>query len=236
MADLKSRLMQLLELSRSFQRQLIADLTPAERNAAGTWESWSIKDELAHVVAWQFNSLARMSALLQAEPVPDFSDFEAINQAVYRTNHERPLAEIVAEADRAHAELVKLIDASSEADLSELARFSDQGPRSLVAQIMGNGFEHPIAHYANYYQRHGDLGKATQLVEASVAAVADVPEWYGSARYNLACFCALSGQTDRAIAELRAALQLRPDLRDWSRQDADLAALRDVPAYQALYS
>ena len=136
MADLKTRLIQLLDLSRSFQQQLIADLTPAERNATGTWEEWSIKDELAHVVAWQFNSLARMSALLQAEPVPDFGDFEAINQAVYRTNHERPLAEIVAEADRAHVDLVNLIDASSEADLSEPARFSDQAPRSLAAQIM----------------------------------------------------------------------------------------------------
>ena len=60
---------------------------------------------------------------------------------------------------------------------------------------MGNGFEHPIVHYASYYQQHGELAKATQLYEASVAAVADLPEWYGSARYNLACFYALSGQT-----------------------------------------
>ena len=236
MPDLKTRLIQLLDLSRSFQQQLIADLTPAERSAAGTWEVWSIKDELAHVIAWQFNSLARMSALLHAEPVPDFGDFEAINRAVYHTNHERPLAEILADANRAHVDLVNLITVSSEEDLSQPARFSAQEPRSLAAQIMGNGFEHPIAHYANYYQRRGDLEKATQLVEASAAAVADLPEWHGSARYNLACFCALSGQTERAIAELQAALQLRPDLRDWSRQDADLAALRDIPAYQALYS
>ena len=101
---------------------------------------------------------------------------------------------------------------------------------------MNNGFEHPIVHYANYYQRRGDLAKATQLYEASVAAVADLPEWYGSARYNLACFYALSGQTDWAIAELQAALQLRPDLLEWSKQDTDLASLRDAAAYQALYS
>ena len=90
-------------------------------------------------------------------------------------------------------------------------------------------------HYADYYRRRGDLARATQLYEASVAAVADWPEWYGSARYNLACFYALSGQTDKAIAELREALQLRPDLLEWSKQDTDLASLRDDPAYQALY-
>ena len=89
MADLKTRLIQLLDLSRSFQQQLIADLDPAERNASGTWENWSIKDELAHVIAWQLNSLARIAALIHAEPMPDFSDYEAINRAVYNTNHDR---------------------------------------------------------------------------------------------------------------------------------------------------
>jgi tetratricopeptide (TPR) repeat protein len=92
-----------------------------------------------------------------------------------------------------------------------------------------------MVHYADYYRRRGWLAKATQLYEASVAAVTDWPEWYGLARYNLACFYALSGQTDKAIPELREALQLRPDLLEWSKQDTDLASLRDDPAYQALY-
>ncbi len=235
MADLKTRLIQLLDLSRTFQQQLIADLSPAERSANGTWEKWSLKDELAHVIAWQLNSLARIAALIHAEPVPDFGDYETINRSIYQTNRDRTLAEIAAEGDRAHADFVALIQSSSEDELARPAHFSDQKPSSLAAQIMGNGFEHPIFHYADYYQRHGDLAKATQLREASVAAVADWPEWYGTARYNLACFYALSGQADRAVVELREALQLRPDLLDWSRQDADLASLRDLEAYRALY-
>jgi tetratricopeptide (TPR) repeat protein len=236
MADLKARLFQLLDLSRTFQQQLIADLDPLEREASGSWENWSIKDELAHVIAWQLNSLARIAALLHAEPMPDFSDYQAINRAIYHTNHNRTLAEIAAEGDRAHAELVALVRSLSEEILAQPARFSDQEPRSLAAQIAGNGFEHPVVHYADYYRRRGNVARATQVYEASVAAAADWPEWHGTARYNLACFYALNGQTDKAIAELRAALQLRPDLLEWSRQDTDLASLRDVPAYQTLYS
>ncbi len=235
MADLKTRLIQLLDLSRSFQQQLIADLEPAERNANGAWENWSIKDELAHVIAWQLNSLARIAALLHGEPVPDFSDDETINREIYTTNRARTLADIAAEGDRAYADFVTLIQSLSETDLTQAARFSNQGARSLAAQIMNTGFEHPVVHYADHYRRRGDLELATQLYEASVAAVADLPEWYGSARYNLACFYALNGQTDRALAELREALKLRPDLREWSRQDTDLAALRSLEAYQALY-
>jgi tetratricopeptide (TPR) repeat protein len=119
--------------------------------------------------------------------------------------------------------------------LGQPARFSNHERRSLAAQIMGNGYEHPIFHYADHYRRRGDLAKATQLHEASVAAVAGMPEWDGAARYNLACFYALSGQIDKAVPELREALRLRPDLLEWSKQDTDLAALRDDPAYQALH-
>lgn len=236
MADLKTRLIQLLDLSRSFQQQLIADLDPAERTATGTWENWSVKDELAHVIAWQFNSLARIAAHIHAETMPDFSDYESINRAVYNTNHDRTLADIAADGDRVHAEFMQLIESLSEDDLIQPARSSAQEQRSLAEQIMGNGFEHPVVHYADHYRRRGDLAKATQLYEASVAAVADVPEWYGTARYNLACFYALSEQTDQAVIALREALQLRPDLLEWSKQDADLASLRHLPAYQALHS
>ena len=236
MVDLKTRLIQLLDLSRSFQQQLIADLDSTERNAQGTWENWSIKDELAHVIAWQLNSLARLAALIHAETVPDFNETEKINRAIYDTNRDRTLAEIVAEGDRAYADFVQFIASLSDDDLIQPARFSAQEPRSLAAQIMGNGYEHPIFHYAEYYRRRGDLAKATQLHEASVSAVADWPEQYGTARYNLACFYALSGQPEKAISELREALQLRPDLIEWSKQDTDLASLHENPAFQALYA
>jgi tetratricopeptide (TPR) repeat protein len=236
MADLKTRLIQLLELGRSFQQQFIADLDPAARAAAGTWENWSGKDELAHVTAWQFNSLARLAALLHDEAVPDFSDYQAINRMVYDTNHDRTLAAIAADGDRAYTDFVALIWSSSEDDLARPLYYAEEKSTSLVAQIMGNGVEHPMVHYADYYRRRGDLTKALQVYEASVAAVADWPEQYGAARYNLACFYALNGQIDQAIAELGEALRLRPDLLEWSKQDTDLNSLRDNVAYQALYA
>jgi tetratricopeptide (TPR) repeat protein len=236
MADLKTRLIQLLDLSRSFQQQFIADLDPAARGAAGTWENWAVKDELAHVIAWQLNALARIAALLHAEPVPDFSDYHAINRSIYDTNRDRTLAEIVAEGDRAYDDFVALVHSSSEDDLTHPLRFLDKVSSTLVAEIISNGLEHPVLHYADYYRRHGDLTRAMQVYEAGVAAVADLPQRYGTARYNLACFYALSGQLDKAISELREALQLRPDLLEWSKQDTDLDSLRDQPAFQALYA
>jgi hypothetical protein len=235
MSDLKTRLIQLLDLAQSFQRQWIADFPGDADRHSGTWEQWSLKDELAHVVAWQLNSLARIAAFIHAEPVPDFNDFERLNRAIFDTNRDRQLAEIVAEGDRAFAEYAEIVESFSEEELSRPMRESDREERSLAVQILNNGFEHPIVHYAGFYQRHGELAKGTQLYQTSVAAVADWPELYGAARYNLACFLAISGQTALAVAELREALLLRPDLIAWSKQDTDLNSLRGEPAYPALY-
>ena len=213
----------------------MADLSPGERNTRGTWENWSSKDETAHVIAWQLNTVARLAALLHHEDLPDFSDIEQINRAVFDTNRDRPLAEIVADGDQAVTDFSALLAPLSEDDVTQPGRFSDQEKRSIVDLGIGDLFWHPVTHFSYFYLRHGAVARATEIQEVSVAAVADVPAWLGTARYNLACFFAVSGQTEKALQELRAALQMRPELIEWSRQDPDLVSLHDEPGYQALY-
>ena len=52
--------------------------------------------------------------------------------------------------------------------------------------------------------------------------------------YNLACCEALEGRKEDAIAHLRIAFQGRPNLRDLAKEDTDLDALRDEPAFREL--
>ena len=55
------------------------------------------------------------------------------------------------------------------------------------------------------------------------------------ARYNLACFHALSGDLDAARALLRQVLPGNEELRDLAPKDDDLIALRDeIPALSGL--
>ena len=193
MAELKTRLIQLLDLAQSFQRQLIADFPSDSDQRRGTWEQWMLKDELAHVIAWQLNALARMAALIHAEPVPDFSDYERINRAIFDTNRDRTLAEIAAEGDRAQADFVELIRSLPEEDLAQPGRFGDQEKRDRSPnRFWTTALSIPVFHYADFYRRRGELVKGTQVYQASVAALADWPEQYGIARYNLACFYALT--------------------------------------------
>ncbi len=51
----------------------------------------------------------------------------------------------------------------------------------------------------------------------------------------LVCFFSLNDKADRAIELLREAFALNAGLLEWSQQDSDLDALRELPEYQALF-
>ncbi len=55
-----------------------------------------------------------------------------------------------------------------------------------------------------------------------------------SLHYNLACLEAVEGQRDSALAALAKAIEIRPEVANWARDDDDLASLRDDPEFRAL--
>lgn len=54
--------------------------------------------------------------------------------------------------------------------------------------------------------------------------------------YGLACAQARSGRTDDALAAIRQAISLNPELRASAHRDPDLAALRDAGRLTTLLS
>jgi hypothetical protein len=56
----------------------------------------------------------------------------------------------------------------------------------------------------------------------------------GGLHYGVACVEALAGDRDRALASLRRAIELRPELKRRAADDADLQSLHDAPAFRAL--
>ncbi len=52
--------------------------------------------------------------------------------------------------------------------------------------------------------------------------------------YHLACLESLQGDADAALAALGRALEIRPEVAAWAREDEDLAALRGRPEFARL--
>lgn len=72
----------------------------------------------------------------------------------------------------------------------------------------------------------GDVERATAWAERALALSADDP----ATRYNVACFYATIGETDRALDLLENSVKSRA----WIENDSELDSLRDHPRYRAL--
>ena len=95
---------------------------------------------------------------------------------------------------------------------------------------MGNGSEHTLTHLAPIAAGAG-LESRTLALADEITAIIDRGGWpsraVAYARYNLACFHALSGNLDVARSLLRQALPEQEELQGYAPDDDDLIALRD---------
>ncbi len=235
---LKDQLLSILERSHQALQAFVAELSDERRSAVGTYEKWCAKDNVAHVAYWQEHQATRLAALARGEePPPSPSHFEQANAACFERYCKCSWDEVQAYADLAHAQLADAVRALEEDVLAAPA--SDSEGRPLWTQVVTTCYTHPLMHMAGYYTEHGQPHKASQLWHQwgeLVAPLDDSSEWQGLVHYNMACSLALSGSQDQAIAALRQALEMRPSLTTWSKQDPDLGSLHSTPEYRELYA
>jgi mannose-6-phosphate isomerase-like protein (cupin superfamily) len=75
-----------------------------------------------------------------------------------------------------------------------------------------------------------ESGEYEEAADRANALIADDPP-YAAVYYNTACFESRAGRTDMALAHLRRALELAPEMSELARDDDDLAALRAEPEF-----
>jgi tetratricopeptide (TPR) repeat protein len=86
-----------------------------------------------------------------------------------------------------------------------------------------SGWEYHFA--ARPYVEAGDYERAVEIASEGLARRPDD----AGLVYNVACWEALAGRREEALAHLRQAYELEPDkVREWAKDDPDLAPLRDA--------
>ena len=234
--ELQARLIDLLHQARAEQQALIDSLTPQQRGAVGTPEHWSAKDVVLHVAYWWRVQTDRLRALLDGKPVPELDTTETDRRNAETLAHgaTQSWEQVSADAQAAHDAQVAVLQ------LIGAQRFlTDRiGERPLWRAVLSNGFLHPQLHLTEFYRDQGDAERASQVQERAAEILLrelPIPQVQGIALYNIACVYATSGRPTEAIARLRAALPLDPELVEWSQHDADLDSLRELPAFKKLY-
>jgi hypothetical protein len=109
---------------------------------------WSVKDILAHLVAWQKLFLDWYHTGVQGRapattPVGMCrTSMDALNQRIYEENRWRSLDDVLAEFRTSYLEIVTVIEAIPEEDMFVHGRFNWTGKLMLADYIAGNTCNH----------------------------------------------------------------------------------------------
>lgn len=239
----KEKLIEVLSYGRAEVRSFVAGLNEAQRAAAGAVDHWSAKDVVGHLTEWvaRLVSDLELSGQAQAAPhaVPPNDDhIDDANAEIFQQYAALSWEEVLAKMEDSFAAIIAHAQAATLDELDDAHRIPWREGRPLWRMLVGTAVEHPILHLGYYQVENGDLVGAARLQEGCVNRLLELdgsPGWRGTQIYNLACIQALSGQAEKALANLSEALRLTPELVEWSKQDPDLARLRDHPDYPVLY-
>lgn len=140
LADIKSehqRLENYLEL-----------LKDDEMLTAGVVGSWSVKDLLAHLTAWEqlFLSWYRAgltNASVRPSPVGmGRTAIDEINQRVYADNRDKPLAQVLEDFRQSYQQTLAEVESIPEEDIFGQQRFVWTGKHTLADYVTGNTCNH----------------------------------------------------------------------------------------------
>jgi hypothetical protein len=230
--SLRERLVQSLEAAQAREAVLLAlcdDLPPA------TYGAWTVKDNVAHLNVWRENAAGILDAARLGTdydgPAND-GDVDAQNAEIYEAHRADSAATVRAAAPASYAALIGAIRACSEDDLFR-ERPNNAGPVWRV--VPGNGHAHVAQHLSYWAADRGDEAASEEAARWGYGLDVELfPDNQPVADYNLACFYARTGNADKALPLLQAALRARPDLRAFALEDADIDPIRDDPRVQSL--
>jgi hypothetical protein len=154
-------------ISRSYAalEQTIGQLSD-EQLTAPIDGSWSAKDLIAHLAAWEqvmlhFHVGGRPFAeVTRLTSVPYGStSVDQINEAFYQRDRDIPLAQVLQSFRSSHQELLATLDRMSEADLFKPYTPVGRGPDSagqLIDWVIGDSYEHYDEHRATMQRLLGE--------------------------------------------------------------------------------
>ncbi|MCB0203667.1 MAG: ClbS/DfsB family four-helix bundle protein [Anaerolineae bacterium] len=116
---------------------------------------WSVKDNLAHVTAWErYMLLHYLQGLPAGEAMgigdPDeYTDYNEINAALFNKNRARSLADVTESARAVHRQVVDYLASVPFETLMQQMYDDDPEKRPVLVWVAGNTYEH--------YEEHLDM-------------------------------------------------------------------------------
>jgi hypothetical protein len=117
-------------------RALAGEVGEDRMEEPGPMGEWTFKDLAAHLTGWRERTIARLEAGPRSEPATPWPGHltgdDEINAWIHARNRNRPLPEVLADADRSYERLAAAIAALPDDDLTTPGRFAWMGSEPLV--------------------------------------------------------------------------------------------------------
>jgi hypothetical protein len=150
----KSKLLEELQNGYGLFKKLLAELDDQQMEQPGVVGKWSVKDTVAHIMVHEQRMIQWVTERLRGEYPAAFQPYDMpaeeldkLNEQIYQENLKRPLEDVLHSLDTTHAEAVRLVETSTEADLLDPDCFHLQGGEPLWEAVAANTFWH--------YEEHG---------------------------------------------------------------------------------
>jgi hypothetical protein len=121
----KSELLAEIRAERAVLEETLAGLSRAQMTQSDFEGAWSVKDVLAHIVAWEGWMIGWSRQLLRGEtpqdptPVETEEDLDWLNAENYRRNCDRPLDDVLADFRLSYGDALRLAESLPEERLLE---------------------------------------------------------------------------------------------------------------------
>jgi tetratricopeptide (TPR) repeat protein len=204
----------------------------------GQEDDWSAKDNLFHALVWASNRLEMLETLTSGKTWNeiDHGDYKDINREIFYEYRDKSWEDLGKMITTTYKRGMSYLDAINDA---ELGRKMENDDRAFWLILAHNFLTHPMIHIWEILQKANQIDK---LIEIFGKEYTDMlrkldrsDNWQGLVDYNYACLLSLSGQQTKALASLKNALELNPQLIEWSKEDPDLESVRDLEDYRSLY-
>jgi hypothetical protein len=134
--------------------QAISPLSETQLTTPGANGDWSIKDIVAHIVAWQHVLLCRLQAVARHETPEgkfhlDEKDIDDINARFYDENRNRPPAEVLEDFRATYHAIVAQVQSLPDDDLFEAGRLTWMQGSALWRYVAGDTYEHYDEHLSS---------------------------------------------------------------------------------------
>lgn len=139
-------------ITRAYERlrELLAEVDPARLTADPVVDSWTVKDLLAHIAAWQSVMVTNLFRLERGQPLlygglrPDQVD--EVNARFYVELKDWPLEKVLADLEGSYRQLINRLRLLSESELNDPRHFEQLRGRPLWQLVAENTYEHYDEH------------------------------------------------------------------------------------------